>query len=531
MIRSSLAALSFLCTVTAAAGAQGHVHPSERLGTVHFPTSCAPAVAPRFDRAIALLHSFEFRAAIRGFEDVLASDSSCAMAWWGIALSRWLNPMTPNIRPAALLESGWQAAESGLRVAERAMATPREQDYLRAVAELYRDHPRRDQAARLQAYERAMADLAARHPSDVEAKIFHALAIVATASPADKSYANQLRAGAMLEELFRAQPDHPGLAHYIIHSYDYPPLAGRAAAAARRYADIAPAAAHALHMPSHTFTRVGLWEQSVATNRRSMDEAIRTGSIAEALHAADYMVYALLQMRRDSQALAILRALPPLAARFDPKAVTGAAPGSAGVFALAAMPARWALERRAWAEAAALAPARSDFPYTEALTYFARAWGQANTADTAGARRSIDSLRAIHGRLRDAGEAYWAEQVAIQQLAAEAWLHFASGRTDDALTAMRAAAAREDATEKAAVTPGPLAPAREQLGDMLLRLGRPAEALAEYRAGMTREPGRYRTLEGAMRAAAAAGDAAAEQRYRRELDALTSPPGRGSSGG
>lgn len=499
--------------------AQEHAHPSGKLGTVHFETSCAPAVAPTFDRAIALLHSFEFGTAIRTFEEVVAADSTCAMAWWGIALSRWTNPMVPNIRPPALLERGRQATEAASRVGAR--ATDRERAYISAVSQLYSDPDGRDQATRVRAYEKAMAELSAQYTSDTEARIFHAIALVASASPTDKSYANQLRAGAVLEELFAAQPDHPGLAHYIIHSYDVPALAGRAAVAARRYADIAPAAAHALHMPSHTFTRVGMWNESVGTNLRSMEAAARESSIAEALHAADYAVYANLQMRRDSAARAIMSRIPALAARFDPKAVTGAAPGSAGVFALAAIPARYALERDAWAEAAALQPKTSDFPYTEALSHFARALGASQVGDAATAQVSIDSLGALHERLVASREAYWAEQVAIQRLGASAWLDLAAGRRDQAVASMREAATRESATEKAAVTPGPLAPARELLGDMLLAIGRPAESLAEYRASLEREPNRYRSLRGAARAAAAAGDKAAEAKYNEQLANLT----------
>jgi hypothetical protein len=508
MSRISLAAL-VLATLTLGVGvrAQDHVHPQpavDRLGTVHFPTSCARAVAQQFDRGVALLHSFEFGGAERTFAQVLASDSTCAMAWWGIAVSRWTNPMVPNIRDSARVRRGLEAAEAGARVAQG--ATDRERDYLDAVAALYRNSASRDQRARVLAYEQAMSQLAAKYPDDTEARIFHALALVAAAPPSDKTYANQRRAGAMLEELFAQQPDHPGLAHYIIHSYDVPALAGRAGEAARRYADIAPDAAHALHMPSHTFTRVGMWNESVGTNLRSMDAAVRASSIAEALHAADYAVYAYLQLRRDSAAREIVLRLPELNARFDPQAVTSAAPGSAGLFALAAIPARYALERRAWAEAADLPARQSDFPYTEAVTYFARALGASHIGDTAKARVSVDTLAVLHERLVAANESYWAEQVAIQHLGASAWLQFASGRHDVALDRMREAAEREDATEKAAVTPGPIAPARELLGDMLMRLDRPAEALAEYRAGLAREPNRYHTLKGAEAAAVATRD-------------------------
>jgi hypothetical protein len=500
--------------------AQEHPHSAGRLGSVHFATSCSPAVAESFDRTVALLHSFEFGAAIRGFQDVIASDSSCAMAWWGIALSRWTNPMTPNIRPPALLARGLEAVQAASRASH---ANERERAYIAAASQLYTDYQNRDQRTRVVAYEKAMEDLSARFPADTEAKIFYAISLVASAPPTDKTYANQLKAGAILEALFAAEPDHPGLAHYIIHSYDVPALAGRAANAAERYADIAPAAAHALHMPSHTFTRVGMWNESIKTNLRSREVALRDSSIAEALHASDYAVYAYLQMRQDSAARGILRGLPALEARFDPTVVSGAAPGSAGVFALAAIPARYALERRAWNEAAALEAKTSSFAYTEALTHFARALGAAHIGDAPKAQTSIDSLEAFRARLAAAGEAYWAEQVAIQRLGAMAWLDLARGKRDDALTKMREAATREDATEKSAVTPGPLAPAHELLGDMLLDLKRPADALSEYRASLTREPRRYRSLDGATRAAAAAGDRGAEARYRRELASLTKP--------
>ncbi|MET0397019.1 MAG: hypothetical protein ABW277_09375 [Longimicrobiaceae bacterium] len=500
--------------------AQGHPHPTGAgLGTVHFATSCSPAAAPRFDRAVALLHSFEFGAAIRGFESVLAADSTCAMAHWGIALARWTNPMSLGNRAPSLLVAGRSAADAAARLA--AGATERERGYIAAVGRLYADHEHADQPTRVAAYERAMAELVASQPADVEAKIFHAISLVATAPPTDKTYARQRQAGAILESLRAARPDHPGLAHYIIHAYDVPGLAPLATTAARNYADIAPAAAHALHMPSHTFTRLGMWEASAATNLRSVEAALRDSSIAEVLHASDYMVYAYLQMRRDADAERVLTGLPALAARFDPSAVTGAAPGSAGVFALAAMPARHALERRAWTDAVALVPAASAFPYAEAMTYFARALGAAHLRRPAVAREAVDSLAAIHARLTARGEPYWAEQVAIQRLGAQAWLELAEGRSGEAVALMQEAARREDATEKSAVTPGPLAPARELLGDMLMELGRPSAALAEYRATLAREPNRFQALDGARRAATAAGDGAAAAAYAAQLAALT----------
>jgi tetratricopeptide (TPR) repeat protein len=276
-------------------------------------------------------------------------------------------------------------------------------------------------------------------------------------------------------------------------------------------------------MPSHTFTRLGRWEASVDANGRSAEAALRTASFGEALHASDYLEYAYLQMRRDSAAKAVVDGLPAIAARFDPAAVTGAAPGSAGVFALAAIPARYALERRAWPEAAALVPRSTAFPYADAMSWFARGLGAAHVGQLPEAHAAVDSLAAIQARLLAAGEAYWAEQVAIERLGAQAWLELAEGRRADALARMGEAAAHEDATEKNAVTPGPLAPARELLGDLLMELGRPADALAEYRRTLEKEPRRFRSLDGAMRAAAAAGDAAAAARYRAELAELVGP--------
>jgi hypothetical protein len=512
-------ALATLAAVPAAAQDRHDAHPTEKLGTVHFPTSCAPAAAPRMDRAVALLHSFEFGASTRAFGEVLAADSTCAMAQWGRALSRWSNPMAAGNRAPAQLAEGRRFADEAARLAGH--ASERERGYIAAVGHLYRDYEHVGQAVRVAEYERAMADLVARQPADTEAKIFHAIALVATAEPTDKSYAKQRQAGAVLESLWVKQPDHPGLAHYIIHTYDIPALAPLAAAAARRYAEIAPTAAHAQHMPSHTFTRLGYWTESVRANQQSRDAAIRDSALGEALHASDYMEYAYLQMRRYAEARALRDGVPTLAARYDPKVVRGAAPPSAAFFAIAAVPARFALERRAWTEAATLTLKVSAFPHTEAMTYFARALGAAHLGQLALARASVDSLAAITTRLTASNEPYWAEQVQIQRLGAQAWLDLADGREADALAHMTEAANREDATDKDAVTPGPLAPARELLGDMLIALHRPKEALVAYEATLTKEPNRYRALDGARRAAADVGDKRAAAKYAGQLVKLT----------
>jgi tetratricopeptide (TPR) repeat protein len=367
------------------------------------------------------------------------------------------------------------------------------------------------------AYEQAMSVLAAAYPADREASIFWALSLTASALPTDKTYVNQLKAGAILERLFAEQPDHPGITHYIIHSYDVPALADHALDAARRYATIAPAAPHALHMPSHTFTRVGAWQDSIDTNLASAAAARRMGARAEELHAMDYMAYAYLQTGQDQAVQALLARVPEIAAVFDPTVVAGAAPGSAGVFAIAAIPARWVLEHRDWAAAARLEPTPSRFPYAEAMTHFARALGASHTGAIADARRAVEALQQIHDRLAQAKEAYWAEQVAIQHDGAAAFLALAEGRTADALRTMRAAAVREDGTEKNAVTPGPIAPARELLGEMLLEMQEPAQALQEFQATLKKEPNRFRAVYGAARAAALAGDRATARTYYRQL--------------
>ena len=495
--------------------AQEHPHPAaEKLGTVNFATSCTPAAKPAFDRAMALLHSFEFGSAIDGFTKAVAADPDCTIAYWGIALSRWSNPFSLNVRPPAQLEQGLNA----IREAEkRAPKTDRERAYVAAVAKLYQNAETMDQRARVLAYSRAMADLKAKYPTDREAAIFHALSLTASALPTDKTYANQLEAGRLLEKLYPEQPDHPGISHYIIHSYDVPALAPQALEAARRYSKIAPSASHALHMPSHTFTRVGSWQDSIESNIASAAAAKRDKVTAEELHAMDYMTYAYLQTGQDKAVDALMKTLPEVLSRFDVNALGGAAPGSAGVFAAAAIPVRWALEHRDWAAAAKLQPQTSRFGYPEALTHFARALGAAHTNAVADARLDIAALQQIQDRLTAANEGYWAEQVNIQRQIATAFLAVAEGKKEDALTTMRAAAAREDATEKSAVTPGPVAPARELLGDMLLTLQQPAEALKEYQTTLKKEPNRFRAIYGAAKASALSGNQAAAKTYYQQL--------------
>jgi hypothetical protein len=492
---------------------QEHAHATaEKVGIVVFATSCSAAAQPQFNRAVALLHSFEYRRAIEMFSAALETDRSCAIAEWGIALSRWSNPFAAGIRPDAVLQQGRDAVERAKKIGPK---TDRERAYVEAVSRLYAENA--DQAARVAGYRDAMEKVAAAYPDDIEARIFYALSIDAAASPGDKTFADQLKAGTILEKLLAGRPDHPGLAHYIIHSYDFPPLADRALEAARRYARIAPSVPHALHMPSHTFTRLGYWQDSIQANTASATIAKRDGSTAEELHAMDYQTYAYLQMAQDRSARRLLDLLPEVRARFDPDAVGSAAPGSAGVFALAAMPARYALERGAWADAAKLEPHPSKYSYADAMTHFARALGAARLGDTSTVRASIDALQQIQLRLADAKEGYWAEQAEIQRQGASAWLAYAEHREADGIAEMRAAAEREDKTEKSAVTPGPLAPARELLGEMLLLLKQPAEARKEFEATMKKEPNRFRAVYGAARAASLMGDRVTARRYYAQL--------------
>ncbi len=489
--------------------AHGHAQPGERLGSVHFPTSCKPEVQADLDRGVALLHSFWFSAAVKSFETVLAGDPQCVMAHWGIALSWWGNPFATG-RSAAALEAGRAAAAAA---ETKGAGTDREKAWVAAVATLYRDSATVDQRTRTLAYEQAMAALVARHPDDVEARIFHALALTQTALPTDKTYTNQLRAADILEREFARQPEHPGLAHYIIHSLDVPALAPRALDAARRYAKIAPMAPHALHMPSHTFTRVGSWQESIDTNLASAAAARKDGATAEELHALDYQAYAYLQTAQDGAARRTVEAIDALVSKVTTTGPGNAAPPAAGHYALAAIPARYALEREAWAEAAALTPHETPTAWATAVTHFARALGAARVGNLPAARRDIEQLTALRDAVAATGDSYWAGQVDIQQRAAAAWVWHVEGKAEAAVAAMREVATMEDATDKSAVTPGPLKPARELLADMLMDLGRPADALTEYQATLAKEPMRFRATYGAARAAAAAGQAATSAKY------------------
>jgi hypothetical protein len=487
----------------------------ERVGQVNFSTSCNGPAQNEINRAVALLHSFDFSRAIDAFKAGLGKDETCAIAYWGIALSDWGNPFAPGTIDKRLLQLGLENVERGEMLGAK---TDREHAYLAAVGNLYREFESTPQKVRMLAYRNAMRDVAAKYSEDHEATIFYALALAVAADPGDKTYADQLEAGRILEKLFVQEPTHPGLAHYIIHAYDVPALAGQALSAAQRYSEIAPDAPHALHMPSHTFTRLGNWQASIDSNVAAAAAAQRQGQTAEELHASDYETYAYLQTAQDEAAARIVRSLPEIASRFDPKALLiGAGPPAAGYFALAAIPARYALERRDWQEAEHLALRETPFPFTDAITWFARGLGAARHGHTAAANEAAVALKLIQERLLNAKEMYWARQVEIQALAVAAWSALATGAKEEALRQMESAAEMEDGTEKSVVTPGPLSPARELLGEMFAELNDPAKALEQFRAALKKEPRRFRSVYGAANAAQLIGSTGTSQRYFREL--------------
>ena len=379
------------------AAAQHEQHGAgEKLGTVNFATSCQAETRADFNRAVALLHSFEYRPAMEVFTKVLAADPSCAVAHWGIALCHWGNPFA-GLKSGPLLERGRDAAQKGLATGA---PTPRERAFVAAVSELYKDAATVAHRTRTLAYAAAMDVVQRDYPDDLEARIFYALAVSQTAVPTDKTYAPQLKAASILEPLWKLHPDHPGLPHYIIHAYDHPPLAAKALDAARRYSNIAPSAPHALHMPSHTFTRVGYWTESVETNIKSEQSALQQNVVGEALHAMDYQAYAYLQLAQDRKAKAVLDRMPAVAAKLDLNAMGGAAPPVAGIYARNAIAARYALERGAWAEAAALPAHASPFPQADAITHYARALGAAQVRS---AGRGEGRRRATRGAARRGG--------------------------------------------------------------------------------------------------------------------------------
>jgi tetratricopeptide (TPR) repeat protein len=484
--------------VPAAADSQNHQHD---IGHIHFPVSCTPEAQTTFEYGVALVHSFWYDEAEQTFSSVIRVDPACAMAYWGIAMSLY-HPVWFPPTPADLRE-GIAAIHKANSIGAK---TQRERDYIGAIEVFYKDSDKVPHRQRALSWRNAMQRLSARYPEDHEAAIFYALALIATAPPAGKTYADQKQAAAILNRILPEQPDHPGIAHYLIHSYDSPQLAILALPAARAYAKIAPASPHALHMPSHIFTRLGLWDESIQSNLASaaaakiqMAKTLPAATSQDQLHAMDYLAYAYLQTCQDEKAKRIVDEAESVS-KIDQQVFQAA-------YAFAAIPARYALERRRWSAAAALQARPAWFPWmhfrhAEAITHFARALGSARTGNIAQARAEIEVITEIEQAIRQSQEDYdWAAQVEVQRLTAVAWLKHAEGNEESALRPMRAAADLEDSMQKHPVTPGPVLPARELLGELLMELDQPARALPEFEEVLRTSPNRFNAIYGAGRAA------------------------------
>jgi tetratricopeptide (TPR) repeat protein len=500
---------------------------SEKLGQVNFTVSCLPPAQKQFNHAVAWLHSFEYEEAEKAFTEVAATDPKCGMAYWGVAMSSyhplWAAPTAEE------LQRGWNAIEQAKSIGAR---TQRERDYIDALETFYKDAGKLDHRTRTFAYHEAMRRIYQNNPSDQEAAVFYALTLIATGTMSnDKTYTREKEAAQILNRVLARQPQHPGVAHYLIHSYDYPALAQLALPAARSYAKIAPASAHAQHMPSHIFIRLGLWQEAIRSNLDAEASAkafaLRhkmTGAWDEQLHAMDYLAYAYLQAGQDKQAWGVLDELNRLQS-VEPQTFKVA-------YAFAAIPARYVLERKRWDEAAKLTLPQNTvgmfpwqrFRWAEAHIHFARAIGLARIGKTSAAREEVEKLAA----LRDAlvigkGEYDWAKQVEIERRIAAAWLAYAEGRQDESLKLMRAVADLDDATDKHPVTPGAILPAREQLGELLIELKQPSAALQEFETSLRSAPERFNGLYGAARAASLASDQKKARTYYEKLIALTQP--------
>jgi tetratricopeptide (TPR) repeat protein len=491
---------------------------TERLGTVRFPTSCSPVSQQHFERGVALLHSFHYPDDIAAFKAAAEADPQCAIAYWGIAIGQRPNPLVGPFTAEAL-NRGLEAVNKGKAIGAR---TERERDWLNAIELFYKDFDKIDQDTRTLAYEKAMGELYLKYPDDTEAAVFYALALNETASHSDKTYANQLKATATLEKIDAIQPDHPGVTHYLIHSYDYAPIANRGLAAADKYAKVAPSVPHARHMPSHIYSMLGLWQKSVESNQSAVDASKEIGATTwpgtgkihpQALHAWDFMEYAYLQMGQDRRAREVVGEIGAAKPAF--LAILGA------YTALSAVPARYALERGAWKEAALLEPQGSSAAPAEALTYFARALGAARSGDAPAAKRAIDKLKELRASLEKSNQTYWAEQVEVQVLGASAWAAHAEGKQQEALKLMRAAADLEDSSEKHVAMENRLYPMRELLGELLLELKQPKAALKEFETSLNLAPNRLRGFSGAAKAAALANDRKKAAMYYAKLVELT----------
>jgi hypothetical protein len=477
----------------------------EILGKVSFPTTCSPSVARDFERSVALLHSFAYAASEQSFRSVAAADPTCAMAHWGIAMSHYHQLWSPP--GAAEFHDGQVETERALAMKR---GSPRERQFIAAAAAYYGD-TNGTPPSRAKAYAEAMLAAARSNPQDTEVQAFYALALLATAPPEDATHANQKRAAALLEPIYRTQPDHPGAAHYLIHAYDSAELAPRGLAAARAYSKIAPSAPHALHMPSHIFTRLGLWDDSIASNRSARAAAHDQGDQGEELHAMDYLTYAYLQRGQNADAQRVVASLSAMGA-------TAAAGSDFKVgYAATAMPVRLAMERHAWRDAADLQALPESPPHVAAIIFWARAMANARGGQPQAADSDIAQIEACEAQLQAAGNAYWANQVDVLDKEAKAWRLAAAGSAADSVRLLRQAADEEDAVEKLPLTPGPIVPAREQLGELLLQQNQPQQALREFRAALVLAPGRRGALLGGAQAAERSGDARTAAQMRAAL--------------
>ncbi|QBB69741.1 hypothetical protein ELE36_04770 [Pseudolysobacter antarcticus] len=494
-----------LICATSALSQETHSHPPpEKLGHVTFATSCAPRVEHDFERAVALLHSFAYVAAEKAFQDVAIADPRCAIAHWGVAMSYFHQLWSP---PSPVeLSKGKSEIDRALRLNVR---PGRERQLIEAAAAYYDDFEHRSHRVRAKAYEEAMNTVAQSNPTDTEVQVFYALSLIATAPLDDRSHANQKRAVAILEPIFRDYPDHPGVAHYLIHAYDSAELAPRGLAAARAYSKIAPSAPHALHMPSHTFTRLGLWDDSITSNIAARTAAHSQRDLGEELHAMDYLVYAYLQRGRQADAQQVIASLAKMDGLVGSDFKVG--------YAATAMPARLAMERDNWNAAIALQPLPESSPQVAGVVFWARAVANARAGHPRVAEADIKGLETGQQQLLAEGDTYWATQLDVMGKEARAWQAAANADANEAIRLMRAAADVEDKVEKRPVTPGPIIPAREQLADLLLSLKRPQEALKEYRAALVAAPGRRRALVGAAQAANLLGDAKVASQMRAAL--------------
>jgi len=511
IMRKSLLAATVSTAALALSWSQPLVAQSDvdqQLGSVHFQTSCNEVAQRRFDRAMRYQHSYWYLPAKEVFEEALKADPTCAIAQWGIALTLLDNPH--NAIPRSNLAPGLAAIQKAKAMGAK---TERERDYIDALLLMYADHDKLSHVQRIRAFRDAQEKIAAKYPDDDEAQIAYAITLNTSADLNDKTYAQQTKGAAILEPISQRLPRHPGVTHYLIHLYDYAETAAKGLDAANRYAKVAPAAPHAQHMPSHIYTRVGYWKESIDSNIASVKAAKAEKSVGNYLHAQDYMVYAHLQLGQDKQARAVM---DEMMQESDFKAtVLGAH------YALAASPARYAVERGDWNGASQLSVRPTPFNFVMAISHFARALGAARSGNPNAAKADIEKLAELRDKLREAKDAYWAEIVDIQRQVAAAWVLHAEGKYDEALKAMSAAADAEDRTEKHALTPGPLAPARELYGEMLLDRGMAKEALAAFEATKTKEPNRYRGFLGAAQAAEKLGDKTAAKANYEKLLALT----------